>query len=192
MTTTTQNSEEKARRSLFGLLAWLLLVPMVLGLLLCFGQLALIINMQIPAAITRSLLRADYSIWAYDEIAPINLAAFLEDVKREQLRFGMQEPGESVESGVFWIPPTATPGGIAQITATPQLPTPSATSSPTAPPALRRHCVLLLQKRRCQPSPPRRRRPIPSFPSFHHRPKRSVLKIHRLRPLLRRPHPNQR
>jgi hypothetical protein len=135
MTTTTQNSEEKARRSLFGLLAWLLLVPMVLGLLLCFGQLALIINMQIPAAITRSLLRADYSIWAYDEIAPINLAAFLEDVKREQLRFGMQEPGESVESGVFWIPPTATPGSIAQITATPQLPTPSATSSPTASPS---------------------------------------------------------
>jgi hypothetical protein len=125
-----QDSEQKNRQSLFGLLAWLLLVPVVLGLLICFGQLALFISMEIPSALTHSLLRADYGSWPYDEIAPLDLNAFLEDVKREQRRFGQPVIGEVVDAGVYWLPPTPTPGGIALVTAAPPTPTPTPTPLP--------------------------------------------------------------
>jgi hypothetical protein len=153
MELTSNNSQEPNNKSITGLLAWLLLVPVVLSSLVCFGQLALILNTGLPSAITRSLLKADYGLWPYDEISPINLAAFLEDVRREQRLYGTGEPLEVVQGGVFWVPPTPTLGSIAQITATsvpqatetgtvmvtPSLtstlaPSPSATAIPTTTP----------------------------------------------------------
>jgi hypothetical protein len=134
MQPTSTNSQDQNNRSIYGLLAWLLLVPMVLSSLVCFGQLALVLNTQFPSAITLSLLNVDYGLWSYDEIAPINLAAFMEDVRREQRLYGQQEPEEVVTGGVYWIPPTPTLGGMVTNTATSE-PQPTETSTATYTPS---------------------------------------------------------
>jgi len=118
------SQENEKHRSLRDLLIWLLLIPLIMGTLLCCGQMALMIAPGKSGRDTRSLLSADYRQWAYDKIAPINFQAFLEDIQTE-------EP--TIIVGRYWEPPVPTGVVIAQITATATPQAPSASNTPDRP-----------------------------------------------------------
>jgi hypothetical protein len=90
----------------------------VFGTLVFFSELAMVINLGDFATDTQSKLEAGYKPWPYDQIPPINIAAFFSDIQREIALFGTPEATTTVEVGPFWIPPTATPGIGAETTLT--------------------------------------------------------------------------
>lgn len=91
-----------------GLVAWLILVPVVFGTLIGFSELAMTLDLENLAADTRSLLEAGYHPWPYDQIPPINVAAFIEDVQKELELLGTPVITATVQEGAFWIPATVT------------------------------------------------------------------------------------
>lgn len=103
----TKKTPAKKPRSFFDLLFWLALFPVVLGSLLCFGQLALLATTKSLSADTRSLLSADYKTWLYQIIPSIDLPKILADIQQEEIALGTPVPGV-VATGPYWVPPTAT------------------------------------------------------------------------------------
>jgi hypothetical protein len=115
----TNSKIKKITRPLGNLLIWLMLVPIVFGTLICFSELALVIHLEEMAANTQSMLEAAYQPWPYDEIPPINIAAFFSDIQREIALFGTPVSTTAVEIGAVWVPPTPAGGDVDQGTITP-------------------------------------------------------------------------
>lgn len=119
------------------LVLWLLLVPFIIGILIFFSRLALIINLEDLAADTRSFLQAQYQPWPYDEIPPINIAAFFSDIQKEIELLGTPAVPPTVQEGTFWEPPTPEAPIVAQLTETqegePPVVIPTNTSSIATP-----------------------------------------------------------
>jgi hypothetical protein len=120
---------EKQPKGQWGL--WLALSLLVIALLFCVGQLALISPADIQAADTHSGLKADYSLWPPLSFKPLE-EALVEDLISENPTL----PTQIVVSGNYWptssLPavPTQTPS------ATPtELPTPTASLRPARLPA---------------------------------------------------------
>lgn len=121
------------RRDLF---MWLAVLPIILGLLVLCGQGALLFSLKQSSTDTRSLLQTNYAAWVYDLIPPINIPELIEDIREDLRAEGVIEEPAPVVTGVFWVPPTATPLSVANLTAIPQTPIPnSATPIPPQPTA---------------------------------------------------------
>jgi len=155
--TETPDAQRKPKQN--ALAVWLVLVTVIFVTLACCGQLALLLDHEdYPSADTRSRLSASYLAWPYSEIPPIDFAALLEDLQKDQEKYGTpgQPPIVVVEEDEIVVIPTSTTGPIAEISPTPtarrQTPTVFArtgtltatpsptftrrpTSSPTRPPA---------------------------------------------------------
>ncbi len=118
---TASSSNEEKRRSIKGLLTWLVLIPLILGTLICCGQMALFFMQNDQGGYTSSLLAADYRPWPYEKIPPINVEAFMKDVQAEE---------GTVIVGDYWVfpSPSTTVFPIAQATIPP-----TATDPPAAP-----------------------------------------------------------
>ncbi len=130
----TSNAQGEKRRLVTDLLPWLALISLILSTMFVFGQLALLVHPGEAGADTRSRLFADYQPWAYNLIPPINIAAFINDIQKEQALLGTPTP-EIVETGVYWVPPTATQELLPRPTNTLGLPpTRTATQRPPASP----------------------------------------------------------
>lgn len=130
----TQQKPKKQRRAwpLGNLILWLLLVPVVFGTLVLFSNLALVVDLEKLAADTRSLLQAQYQAWAYNEIPPINIAAFFSDIQKEIEQQGTPVVTPTIEEGTFWLPPTTE----AVDNPTPVPVTPASTNTPTNEPVV--------------------------------------------------------
>jgi hypothetical protein len=119
------------RRPFSDLLFWLAILPVVLGPLVCIGQLALLVNSRPQSAVTTSLIQVDYLPWPYDMIPKINLPQLIEDVVRDERAAGDVEPTAPVVTGTYWVVPTPTATETAFIpTAVLELPTGTATQPP--------------------------------------------------------------
>jgi hypothetical protein len=116
--TSSPDTDSRQRRNT--LVVWLVLVPVIIGTLACCGQLALMMNRLNPSADTRSRLKAEYLPWPYSEIPPIDIAAFIEDLQKEQERYGPtdQPPLTEIDEGRIIALPTRTMA-IAQVSPTP-------------------------------------------------------------------------
>ena len=125
----TQQKPKKQRRAwpLGNLILWLLLVPVVFGTLVLFSNLALVVDLEKLAADTRSLLQAQYQAWAYNEIPPINIAAFFSDIQKEIEQQGTPVVTPTIEEGTFWLPPTTE--AVDNATPIPVTPAPTNTST---------------------------------------------------------------
>lgn len=135
----SQNQEK--RRSLSDLLLWLALLPVILGTLLCCGQLSLAIRPGTSSANTGSLLKADYGGWAYESIPAIDIERFIRDIEKDRRLYETGGPEGEVIEGVYWEPPTPvvqigqiTPTAPVLATPTPTLAlrTPTKTNTPTS------------------------------------------------------------
>lgn len=124
------------QRLLGGLVAWIILVPVVFGTLIGFSELAMVLDMEQLAADTRSFLQAVYQPWPYDQIPPINVAAFIEDVQKELELLGTPAVTATVQEGAFWVPATPV-GEEPQVVDTPvpaePVPPPTSTPAPANP-----------------------------------------------------------
>jgi hypothetical protein len=115
------------RDHLRNLVGWLTLVPLVLLILFCSGQISVWGLRPSAAQDVHSQLTANYEQWPYEEVAPLN-PAVLEIIRRED---GQVEGIEPVIPGVFLPTPTPayTRSGSAR---TPTSVMASRTSSPTS------------------------------------------------------------
>lgn len=116
-----QNERRRTRR-LSDLVIWLILTPFVFLTLLCFSELAMIIDLENLAADTRTLLQAAYQPWPYDEIPPIDIAALFSDIQKDLEVLGTPFTTPTVQEGNFWVPVTPTPDTNPVLTATEELP----------------------------------------------------------------------
>lgn len=125
----TADSGIRTRRDL---ILWLALLPVILGLLVLCGQVAMLFNLGQSPANTQSLLRASYTAWVYDLIPPINIPQLIEDIQDDLRAEGIVDGPLPVVTGSFWVPPTPTetatpPGGISTATLAPLADTATAT-----------------------------------------------------------------
>jgi hypothetical protein len=115
------------RDHLRNLVGWLTLVPLVLMILFCSGQISVWGLRTRAAQDVHSQLTANYKQWPFEEVAPLN-PAVLDIIRRED---GLVEGIEPVVSGVFLPTPTpafAQPGS----TRTPTSVMVARASSPTS------------------------------------------------------------
>jgi hypothetical protein len=102
---------------------WIVVALIVVGVLICFSQIATLKPVTLTAADARSQLEADYGAWQPMVMPPIN-AAILEDIRRNE--GGL--PTQLVVEGNYWvIGPQSSPMIAAQSA------TPSASVAPTQP-----------------------------------------------------------
>lgn len=126
-------SQSTKRRSLADLLFWLAMLPVILGTLVCFGQLALLVNVGSKPANTASLLKVDYLPWPYDLVPAINIPALIEDIERDERASGMVATPAPTVAGTYWIVPTPTDEAGVEETEPPVILPPTATEIPPEP-----------------------------------------------------------
>lgn len=141
---TSDRPNEKRRRSWNDLLLWLALLPLILGSLVCSGQLALLVNLKSFSADTSTRLFASYLPWPYDKIPPLNLPALIKDIENDERAAGALATPVAIVTGEFLVPPTPTASATPQViststpvfypSSTPEIPLPQATPSPTRMP----------------------------------------------------------
>jgi hypothetical protein len=114
------------RIHLRNLAGWLILVPAVLLILFCSGQISVWAMKPSSAKDVQSQLTANYAQWPYEEVAPMN-PAMLGVIRREQ---GQLEGTGLVVPGIFLPTPTSTQTATDTPTSTDTL-TPTETLTPT-------------------------------------------------------------
>lgn len=129
---TAESKLEEKRRPLSGLLFWLVLLPVIVGMLVFCSQLASLFDPEYSAVDTRSRMSANYLPWPYDLIPAFNLPALIEDIARDERAMGNTVQPTVVVQATFLAPPTPTPTDEAPAAQTPVV-FPTLTSTPEPP-----------------------------------------------------------
>jgi hypothetical protein len=76
--------EESAVDELRVFSKWLLVVPLVLSLILSFGQLALLQKSEVRSSNSRSRLSAEYSPWEFSPVRALN-EGLIDEIRRDHM-----------------------------------------------------------------------------------------------------------
>jgi hypothetical protein len=133
---TQLNERSKFSRNL---LFWLLLLPVVTGSLFLCGQMAMLFDSSNQSIDTRSLIKANYQPWQFQQVPALDAEALQQDVINEPGSIA-RIPASTLETGVFWPERSATPVVLAGPvdTFTPTEPQPIGMSTLTPTPTQKR------------------------------------------------------